>query len=104
MVSFCDIPLSLAKDHIKTYGSYGIGMMKEWGIKNNLNPVVYIERDSLLAKDIQATIDNMMKIQKPILSPCQKKYFSHTKDSTKSTRKGKNPSKECRPRIHSLGY
>ncbi len=52
MVSFCDIPLSLAKDQIERYGSYAIGMTKEWGIKNNLNPVVYIEKDSLLAKDI----------------------------------------------------
>ncbi|MEO8771256.1 MAG: abortive infection system antitoxin AbiGi family protein [Ferruginibacter sp.] len=61
MVSFCDIPLSLAKDQIKKYGSFAIGMNKEWGIKNNLNPVVYIEKDSLLAKDIQSSIDNMSK-------------------------------------------
>lgn len=46
MVSFCDIPLSLAKDQIEKYGSYAIGMTKEWGIKNSLNPVVYIEKDS----------------------------------------------------------
>jgi hypothetical protein len=63
MVSFCDDPLSLAKDQIESYGSYAIGMTKEWGILNNLNPVVYIEKNSLLAKDIQSTVDNMIKIK-----------------------------------------
>ena len=72
MVTFCDIPLSLAKDHIEKYGSYAIGMTKEWGIKNNLNPVVYIEKDSLLAKDIQATTDNLIKTSSPILDILEK--------------------------------
>lgn len=79
MVSFCDIPLSLAKDQIERYGSYAIGMTKEWGMKNNLNPVVYIEKNSLLAKDIQATIDNMMKITKAILVHV-KKYATSTQN------------------------
>jgi hypothetical protein len=61
MISFCDIPLSLAKNQIERYGSYAMGMTKEWGIHNNLNPVVYLEKNSLLSKDIQATIDNMLK-------------------------------------------
>ncbi len=43
MKCFCDIPLShLMQKHIKTYGSYGIGLKKDWGIKNNLTPVHYI--------------------------------------------------------------
>jgi uncharacterized protein YqgV (UPF0045/DUF77 family) len=58
MVSFCDIPLALAKDQIDKYGSYAIGMTKEWGIKNKLNPVVYIEKDSLLGNDIQGSWDD----------------------------------------------
>jgi len=62
MISFCDIPLSLARDQIKRYGPYAIGLTKEWGIKNHLNPVVYIERDSLLTKDIQDGIDNINKL------------------------------------------
>jgi hypothetical protein len=61
MLSFCDIPLSLAKNQIKKYGPYAIGMSKDWAMKNNLNPVVYIEKDSLLAKDIQSTLTNMLE-------------------------------------------
>ena len=35
MVTFCDIPLAMAKDHIKKYGSYAIGLSKDWGgVKN----------------------------------------------------------------------
>lgn len=79
MVSFCDIPLSLTKNQIERYGSYAIGMTKEWGIKNNLNPVVYIEKDSLLAKDIQATIDNMLKMQNPISSLIKRNTISTQK-------------------------
>jgi hypothetical protein len=48
MISFCDIPLALAKDQISKYGSYAIGLSKEWGISNQLNPVIYLESNSII--------------------------------------------------------
>lgn len=33
MTCFCDISLGQISNHINTYGGYGIGMTKEWGIK-----------------------------------------------------------------------
>jgi hypothetical protein len=46
MVSFCDIPLSQIKNHILIYGSYAIGLNKDWGRKHKINPVLYTYMDS----------------------------------------------------------
>jgi len=53
MVCLCDIPLSQINKHLKFYGNYGIGLYKKWGIKQKLNPVLYLEKNSLLSKDIE---------------------------------------------------
>lgn len=41
MSCFCDIPLSRISEHTNFYGDYGLGLTKEWGLRNNLCPVVY---------------------------------------------------------------
>lgn len=46
MVCFTDIPIELADEHRKEYGLYGLGMKKEWGMKNGLNPISYMLKDS----------------------------------------------------------
>lgn len=50
MVSFCDIPMSEIKEHVSKYGSYGIGLTREWGQKNSLNPVFYVDKNSSVGK------------------------------------------------------
>lgn len=48
IVCFCDIPLSRVAAHCLQYGSYGIGVSKSWASAHKLNPVIYIQTDSLL--------------------------------------------------------
>ncbi len=59
IISFCDIPLSQIKDHIGKYGAYGIGLTKEWAQKQKLNPVIYIQPGSFLAKSIEESYRNI---------------------------------------------
>lgn len=41
MVCFCDIPLKLIDKHALKYGKFGIGLTKEWGIRNDITPILY---------------------------------------------------------------
>lgn len=53
MVCFCDIPMSRITEHVKFYGSFGLGLTKDWGIKNNLNPVIYFSGSNPLHQSIR---------------------------------------------------
>jgi len=53
MVCFCDIPISRISEHVGFYGSFGIGLTKEWGSRNNLNPVMYFAANNPLHGAIQ---------------------------------------------------
>ncbi len=56
MLSFCDIQLSNIRDHLNFYGGYGIGLKKEWGVINGINPVLYLNKDALLKKHIMGML------------------------------------------------
>lgn len=56
MISFCDIPLSDSRQHFSAYGKYGIGLSKNWAIEKGVNPVIYIDHNSLFAKSIEELI------------------------------------------------
>lgn len=46
MTCFCDLPLSNITTHLDFYGSYGIGLSKEWGRIKGLTPLTYIHENS----------------------------------------------------------
>ena len=58
IVCFCDIRLSQIGNHMKTYGGYGIAMNKSWGIKQNVNPVSYLNPNSVQSRIIVDQIRN----------------------------------------------
>lgn len=45
-VCFCDIPLSLVKEHINWYGTYGIGLNTKFAQSKGITPVTYIHSKS----------------------------------------------------------
>lgn len=47
MVCFCDIPIARITNHTDAYGSYGIGLTKEWAIKTGVTPVSYAAPNSV---------------------------------------------------------
>lgn len=63
MVCFCDIPLSQTGEHLSTYGSYGIGLTKEWGKRSGITPVLYAYRKSLLAGSIREMINQTQRLE-----------------------------------------
>lgn len=52
MTCFCDLPVSHISSHLEFYGSYGIGLTKNWGVKNGLTPLAYVHQNSTQIKHI----------------------------------------------------
>lgn len=48
MVCFCDIPLLRIESHTAFYGTFGLGMTRDWGKRMRLNPVTYVREGSFL--------------------------------------------------------
>jgi len=61
MVCFCDITLSQLMKHIETYGKYGLGMTKEWGIRKGLNPVIYFNKNSSMANRLSLVTNGLVQ-------------------------------------------
>lgn len=56
MKCFCDINLHRMGVHLEWYGYYGIAFTKEWGMKQKIQPVQYINPDSEFRKDLTVAL------------------------------------------------
>ncbi|MBY0487081.1 MAG: hypothetical protein K2P85_07855 [Flavobacteriaceae bacterium] len=66
MTCFCDIPLSHVRRHTNTYGKYAIGLSKSWGMKNQINPIIYTYPNSAtttILNDVFENIENFFDIE-----------------------------------------
>jgi hypothetical protein len=78
MKCFCDINLHQIKDHLKWYGYYGIAFNKEWGMKQKIQPVQYINDVSLLANDFSDAFNQALGRKTPSkVDKYLKSYLSH---------------------------
>jgi hypothetical protein len=63
MVSFCDIKISEITDHIEKYGYYGIGLSKDWAVRNGLNPAVYVNTQSKFCNELINVARNLFSVE-----------------------------------------
>jgi hypothetical protein len=59
MVSFCDLRLSEIEAHANNYGTYGIGLSKDWANRNDLNPVFYVNKNSDFTRTFMEGLNNI---------------------------------------------
>lgn len=80
MKCFCDINLHRLQEHLQWYGYYGLAFQKEWGMKNCIQPVYYINPKSNLCKDFKEAFSAALKAKIDKESDVQikmKDYFLH---------------------------
>lgn len=66
VVCFCDLPLYRMEKHKNKFGEYGIGLKKEWGIKNYLTSVVYSHTKSINSASLRLLIKTVHKLENEI--------------------------------------
>ncbi|MCY9530032.1 abortive infection system antitoxin AbiGi family protein [Paenibacillus jamilae] len=62
MKCFCDIHLNKLVYHMENYGNYGIGLHKEWGIQNGIQPINYVNPESNLIKDFVHVFNSALEL------------------------------------------
>lgn len=58
-VCFTDLPVDLIQNHKDKYGTYAIGMKKDWAIKNGMNPILYIQKNSFIGTSLSLLIERI---------------------------------------------
>lgn len=76
MACFCDIPLSLIKEHFDWYGRYGIGLKRSYARKNGVKPVWYVTSENNLVKNIVKN-KNISEYERKHLVPYLKQFMGN---------------------------
>ena len=66
MISFCDIPLTRTSMFKARYEDYAIGLSKEWALKKQINPILYVNDERILLslgflRNYYRTLDDEVK-------------------------------------------
>ncbi|PBP64980.1 hypothetical protein PSYCIT7_013830 [Pseudomonas syringae Cit 7] len=82
MVCFCEAPLSRISEHVGFYGSFGLGLTRQWAEKNGLNPVFYTSPGSGMAQSFKRLNELANKAAKPLngeIKDLMREYLSFAK-------------------------
>lgn len=60
MKCFCDINLHKMKTHLEFYGFYGIAFSKAWGMRMGIQPLQYINPESVLCRNFRLAFKNAL--------------------------------------------
>jgi hypothetical protein len=76
MACFCDIPLSMIKEHFDWYGRYGIGIKRTYARELGVKPVWYVTSESQLVKSITKN-KNLIESDRKHLLPYLKQFIGN---------------------------
>jgi abortive phage resistance protein AbiGi (putative antitoxin) len=94
IVSFCDLPLSVIWEHLEAYGHFGIGLRKEWGVRNGLAPVVYTHRKAVTRTLMSRITNRAISIGETVASERTPFLAAYVKPfNGYAWRRGRSPSK-----------
>ena len=82
-VCLCDIPIGRITDHVGFYGSYGLGMSRDWALRSGINPIAYYSKASPICQTFLVAIrgaqDAKKKDPKDKMSDCLHTMLAYAK-------------------------
>jgi len=79
MVCFCDLTMPMLGKHLAQYGDFGIGVKKEWGIKNGVEPVIYTHPNGCTRRPVERLTEMTAKTNQKTMSDDLKFLAAYTK-------------------------